>query len=314
MARSILVIDPDADFFRSRLAAAFPALEVHTAAAPAAVKQDVSGIEALCGMPRAFSADIVGRASRLKWIQAFTTGTDHITRLPSLKKDTVITSMRGIHGPQMAEMAVMLMMALARDLPRMIRNQEKQVWNRFLQRRLFGKTVAILGIGISGEDLGPRCKALGMTVIGVSGTPRAVAGFDRVVPRTELLRAVAEADFLVVLVPYDKSTDKIVNADVFNAMKPGAYLVNIARGGICDEDALVTALREKRIAGAALDVFRSEPLSPESPLWKMENVIVTPHHAGQCDVYNDLVFEVLQKNVKCFIEGRWSEMVNLVPH
>ena len=314
MPGSILVIDPDADFFKQRLSAAFPQLEVKTAQSTAEAGALVSDVEVFAGMPRFYTDQLVREAKRLRWIQVFTTGTDHITGLNSLRPDTLVTSMRGIHGPQMAEMAVMMMLALARDLPRMVRNQREENWARFLQRRLYGKAVLILGVGTIGAELGPRCKALGMNVVGVSSAPRAVRGFDAIVPRSELANAAAAADFLVVLVPYDRSTDKIVDAGLLRAMKPSACVINIARGAVCDEQALIEALREKRIAGAGLDVFQTEPLPADSPLWRMDNVIVTPHQGGQCDVYNELVLDLFQKNVKCFLEGRVSEMVNLVAH
>jgi phosphoglycerate dehydrogenase-like enzyme len=314
MPRSILVVDPEADFYRERLLAAFPQLEVKTALSTTEAMPHAPDVDAFAGMPRFFNDAMVRDARRLRWIQVFTTGVDHVIGLASLKAETIVTSLRGIHGPQMAEMAVMHMLALARDLPRMVRNQQHELWDRFLQRRLYGKTVVILGVGISGEELAPRCKALGMTVVGVSSSPRAVPGFDRIVPRAELIAAAREADFLAVLVPYDKSTDKIVNEALLCAMKPSAYLVNIARGGVCDEQALIDALEQKRIAGAALDVFKTEPLPASSPLWRMPNVIVTPHEAGQCDVYNDLVFALFQKNVQCFLEDRVSDMVNRVAH
>ena len=314
MPRSILVIDPHADFYKQKLQAHFPQLEVKTAHSTAEASPLVPDVEVFAGMPRSYSDDLVREAKRLKWIQVFTTGTDHITSMPSLKPDTLVTSTRGMHGPQMAEMALMLMLALARDLPRMVRNQQSATWERFQQRRLYGKTVLILGVGIIGEELAVRCKALGMRVIGVSSAPRAVPGFDRLLPRSALLRSAGEADFLVVLVPADPSTDKIVNHALLRAMKPSAYLVNIARGAVCDEQALIAALREKRIAGAGLDVFQVEPLPADNPLWRMQNVIITPHQGGQCDVYNDLVLEVFRKNIECFLEGRVSDMVNLVPH
>jgi len=314
VSRSILVIDPDAGFFKQRLEAAFRGLEVKAARSSDEALRFVGEVEVFAGLPRFFRDDMVREAKRLKWIQLFTTGTDHITGMASLKPDTLVTSTRGMHGPQMAEMALMLMLALARDLPRMVRNQAKGVWERFLQRRLYGKSVLIFGVGLIGEELGLRCKALGMTVTGVTNTPRIVPGFDRMVPRSELLQAAGGADFLVVLVPADPSTDKIVNRELLRAMKPSAYLVNIARGSVCDEQALAEALREKRIAGAGLDVFQTEPLPADSPLWRMQNVIVTPHQGGQCDVYNELVLEIFQKNLQCFLEGRVADMVNLVPH
>ncbi len=314
MSRSILVIDPDARFFKQRLEAAFRGLEVRAVRSSEEALPFLGEVEAFAGLPRFFGDDMVRDAQRLKWIQVFTTGTDHITAMKSLNPDTLVSSTRGMHGPQMAEMALMLMMALARDLPRMVRNQARAVWERFLQRRLYGKSVLIFGVGLIGGELALRCKALGMTVTGVTNTPRVAPGFDRMVPRSELLGAVADADFVVVLVPADPSTDKIVNRELLGAMKSSAYLVNIARGAVCDEQALAEALRGKRIAGAGLDVFQVEPLPADSPLWRMENVIVTPHQGGQCDVYNELVLEIFQKNLRCFLENRVADMVNLVPH
>ncbi len=314
MSRSILVIDPDAEFFRRRLEDANRGLEVKAAGSTDEALAFVGEAEVFAGLPRFFRDDMVREAKHLKWIQLFTTGTDHITGMKSLKPETLVTSTRGMHGPQMAEMALMLMLALARDLPRMVRNQARSVWQRFLQRRLYGKSVLVFGVGLIGEELGLRCKALGMTVVGVTNTPRTAPGFDRMVPRSELLKAASETDFLVVLVPADESTNKIVNRELLHAMKPSAFLVNIARGAVCDEPALVEALNEKRIAGAGLDVFAVEPLPASSPLWRMQNVIVTPHQGGQCDVYNELVLEIFQKNMQCFLEGRGGDMLNLVPH
>jgi phosphoglycerate dehydrogenase-like enzyme len=312
----VLIIDPLGDYYREGLQRAFPSLAVSNVAAGSEVGDLMADADVLCAMggARVFDDELVRRASKLKWIQAFTTGTDGITRQPSLKREVLLTSMRGIHGPQMSEMALLMMIALARDYPRMFRNQEKRAWERFRQRRLYDKTLAILGVGIIGTDLAKRAKAFGMTVIGITGTPRAVPGFDRMVGRAGLEEAAGEADFLAVLVPYSADTDKIVNARVLAAMKREAYLVNIARGGVCDEEALLAALREKRIAGAALDVFASEPLDPAHPFWKMDNVIVSPHLGGQSDVYHEQVLEVLVSNMRCFLENRSADMVNRVPH
>jgi D-2-hydroxyacid dehydrogenase (NADP+) len=254
------------------------------------------------------------RATRLEWIQAFTTGTDAVKHLPSLRSEVILTSMRGIHGPQMAEMAMLLMIALARDFPRHIRNQQEHRWTKHEQRQLCGKTVAILGIGVSGEALAIRAKAFDMHVIGITGTPRDLPGFDRVLPRERLLEAAAEADFLCLLLPWTPENDKIIDARVLNAMKPGACLVNIARGGVCDEQALLVALRSRRLAGAALDVFKPEPLDPSHPFWDMDNVIITPHTAGDSDNYHERALDVTIENMRKFLAGRPGEMVNLVSH
>ncbi|MFM9966989.1 MAG: D-2-hydroxyacid dehydrogenase [Burkholderiales bacterium] len=309
---SILVANRDARYFKEKLAAVFPDVEVLAATSKDEARSKASGIDVLAGLPSFFDDELIASASRLKWIQVFTAGVDQILAFKAVKPDHVITSVRGIHGPQMAEMAMMLMLALARDLPRMLRNQQQGQWQRFPQHRLSGKTVVLLGMGASGMELAVRCKALGMVVVGVSRTDRPVPGVDRILARAELLAAAALADYLVVLAPYESSTHGLVNKAVLDAMKPSAFLINIARGAVCDEPALIDALRVRRIAGAALDVFHGEPLSSSSPLWGMDNVIVTPHQAGECDVYNDLILEVFNYNVGCFLEGRLSDMKNPV--
>ncbi|OGA95566.1 MAG: hypothetical protein A3G27_13315 [Betaproteobacteria bacterium RIFCSPLOWO2_12_FULL_66_14] len=316
MAIQVLIIDPLGEYYRKGLQAAFPSIDIRTVATRPEVGELMADVDVICAMGglRVFDDELVRKAVRLRWIQAFTTGTDGVTRQPSLKREVLLTSMRGIHGPQMSEMALLMMIALARDYPRMLRNQDRAVWDRFQQRRLFGKTVAILGVGIIGTDLAKRAKAFGMRVIGISSTPRPLASFDRMYARAELEKAASEADFLVVLVPYSSETDRIVNERILSAMKPSAYLINIARGGVCDEQALLAALQEKRIAGAALDVFAREPLDPAHPFWKMDNVIVTPHLGGQSDVYHEQVLDVLLTNMKCFVENRHCEMINLVAH
>jgi D-2-hydroxyacid dehydrogenase (NADP+) len=317
MSRSILIIDDThAEHYRTELGKKFPDLAFHARPTKADVGEEVNQVEAIFGIgtTRIFSDEMVRKAKRLKWIQAFTTGTDGVTSLPSLPRDVVVTSGRGVHGPQVSEMALLMMLSLGRDLPRMLRNQAKAVWERFFQRRLFGKTVVIFGVGIIGADLGARCQAFGMKVIGVTRTPRALAGFERIMKYEELDRAAAEADYLVVIAPYSAQTDKIVNARVFRSMKTGAYLVNVSRGGVCDEQALLEALRDKRIAGAGLDVFATEPLPPGHPFWQDERVIVTPHMSGGSDFSPALLMPMLEANIRCFLAGRLSDMINIVAH
>ena len=317
MPRSMLIIDDTyAEYYRAELGRRYPGITFHARPTKADVGDEVIDVEAIFGIAttRIFSEEMLRKAKRLKWIQAFTTGTDGLTRLPSLAKDVVVTSGRGVHGPQVSEMALLMMLALGRDLPRILRNQTKVVWERFFQRRIYGKTVVILGVGIIGSDLAARCKAFGMKVIGVTRTPRSLPAFERMMKYEELERAAAEADYLVVIAPYSSQTDKIVDAKVFKAMKPSAYLVNVSRGGVCDEQALLEALRENRIAGAGLDVFAIEPLPAGHPFWHDERVIVTPHISGGSDFSPALLLPMIESNMRCFLEGRLSDMVNIVPH
>lgn len=256
--------------------------------------------------------DVYRQAPRLQWVQALGTGVDRITDAPSLGPEVIVTNIRGVHGPPVAEGVLAAMLALARQLPRSLRAQERRAWERFPVRLLDGKTAAVLGIGVIAEALGPRLKALGMRVVGISSGPRAVPGFDRILPRDALVAAAGNCDFLVLLTPHTPATHHIVNAAVLAALKPGCFLVNLARGGIVDEDALVRALAEGRLAGAALDVFSTEPPPPDHPFWAMKNVIMTPHLGGFYEEYPEQVLPVVEENLRRFLAGDRAHMINVV--
>jgi len=239
-------------------------------------------------------------------------GTDWVWRLENLGDDILITSTRGIHGPPVSEMGLMLMMGLGRGLPTFIDNQRAVNWVRHPGSLLHGKTVGILGVGAIAEELAPKCKALGMTVVGISETERQVAGFDRFAHRRELIEVASELDYLILLVPYTPDTESIINAEILAAMKPTAYLINLARGGVVNEDDLIKAIQSKVIAGAGLDAFRTEPLPTDSPLWQMENVIVTPHNSGLYDEYPKQALPILEHNLRCFLAAKPEDMINRV--
>ncbi len=258
-------------------------------------------------------ADQVFRAAgKLKWVQALGTGVDNIADRPTLRPDVILTRMHAIHGPPMAEAALMAMLALSRDLPRLIRNQQDRRWERWPARLLQGKTVGILGVGAIAEVLAPRCQMMGMRVVGISSSPREVAGFDRMVSRDHLTEAVRELDYLVLLAPYAKDTHHIVDARVLAAMKADAFLINLARGEVVDEDALLAALRGRKIAGAALDVFSQEPLPEDHPFWTLPNVLITPHVGGFNDGYAQQAIPLVLENIRRFVAGNTGDMLNVV--
>jgi D-2-hydroxyacid dehydrogenase (NADP+) len=255
---------------------------------------------------------VLRQASRLKWIQALGTGVDNIVDRPALRPDVILTNIRGIHGAAMSEAALMAMLALTRDLPRLVRQQNNRIWERRPGRLLESKSVGIFGIGAIAQALAPRCRAMGMRIIGISSAKRDVEGFDRMFGREELLSAVHDLDYLVLLTPYSPATHHIVDARVLAAMKPSSYLINLARGGVVDEESLITALQERRIAGAALDVFAKEPLAQNSPFWTMDNVLVTPHVGGFNDEYARQALEVVNENIRRFLAGDTANMINVV--
>lgn len=315
-SRVIYIGAPEANAadFLARARRDFPGLDLFATDDRDAASGALAAAEAIIAHHFQFDEALLTRAPKLRWIQSLTTGTDAILRLSALSPEVVVTSTRGMHGPQVSELVLLDMLALARDLPRMLRNQQQRQWRRWPQPLLLGKTAVIVGVGSIAETLGPRCKALGMTVYGVSGSTRRPPGFDRIFDRGELPHAASLADFLVLIVPLTPQTENLVDRRVLGAMKPSAFLVNVARGGVLDEQALLEALHEGRLAGAALDVFRQTPLPADSPLWSEERLILTPLIGGMSDVYLEQAYPIVRRNLQCFLAGRPDEMLNVVPH
>jgi D-2-hydroxyacid dehydrogenase (NADP+) len=289
----------------------FPALTVQTAGTIDELKANIGRAEILMSFGVRLPPGIFARASRLKWVHAFGTGVDGIADQETLHRDVLITSTKGIHGPPVAEAALASMLALSRDLPRSVRGQDRRVWDKWRMRLLDRKIVGILGVGAIAQALAPRCRAMGMTVVGISRTPRPAAGFDRIVPRSDLERVVGDLDYLVLLLPLEPDTRHIVGDRVLAAMKPTSYLINVARGGVLNDAALVRALESKKLAGAALDVFDQEPLPIDHPFWRMPNVIITPHFGGYYDRYVEDSADQICRNLERFLAGRVAEMENV---
>lgn len=298
--------------YYNHLRAKFPEVNIHMVDHHSKVGPYIGSADILVTFGPMMADHVLKDATNLKWIQALGTGVDGIADQPSLRDDILITSVHGIHGAAVSEAAIMLMLALSRELPRVVRNQDRHKWDRFPARLLKDKTVGIFGVGAIAEELAPKCKAFGMTVVGISSTKREVAGFDRMYGRDELEHAVREVDYLVLLTPYSPATRGIVGAKTFSAMKPTSYLVNLARGGVVDEEALIKALKQGQIAGAALDVFNQEPLPVDHPFWTMENVLVTPHLGGFYDTYPAYALPVVEENLRRFLAGDTKNMINVV--
>jgi D-2-hydroxyacid dehydrogenase (NADP+) len=298
--------------YYTRLRSTFPDLTINLVDHHSKVNPYVQSATILMTYGPMMSDHVVRDGVKLQWIQALGTGVDNLIDLPSLRPDILITNIRGIHGAPMSEAAIMAMLALSRDFPRVLRNQNQRLWERWPPRLLNEKTLGILGVGTIAEALALRCKALGMTVVGISSVKRDVPGFDQIYRREDLISAVSSFDFFVVLTPYSSATRNIVDAAVFSAMKSSSYFINLARGGVVDEAALIQALERSQIAGAALDVFNQEPLPEQHPLWEMKNVILTPHLAGFYDGYAARALPVIEENIRRFLAGDIANMINVV--
>ena len=298
--------------YKAMLLERFPQLTIHVVGHHNDVGPYIANTDILLCFSPPMADHVVRDAPKLKWIQALGTGVDNIVDLPSLGKEVVVTNIRGIHGAPVSEATIAYMLSLARDMPRSTHAQDKSTWERWPARLLDGKTVGILGVGLIAEYLAPICKQFGMTVIGISGSPRPAKGFDRIVARADLMKVVPELDYLVALAPLTPETRGIVGEKLLAAMKPSAYLVNVARGGVVDEKALIATLEAGQIAGAALDVFSEEPLPSTSLLWKTKNLTIFPHLGGYSHGYEDRAMPTIEGNMRKFLSNDLKSMINIV--
>ena len=307
----VLIVDVHAEMYRDRLREKFSALQFKLFRSGREVSGDLSDIDVMIMFGIEIQDFMLSGAPRLQWIQSLATGVDHFLRCPSLKPDVLITSGRGIHGAPMREQVLYMMMAVSRDAVRQVGDQKAHFWERRLWSTLHGKTAVIAGTGIVGSAIGELLKVLGMHVIGVTRTPRQTAGFDEMIAADRLADA-ARADYLINMLPASADNIDIFNEKIFAAMKPTAYYISAGRGQTVDEVAMLAVLRERRIAGAALEVFQTEPLPPDSPFWDLPNVFITPHIGGYVVEYEEFIMPLVIDNMRLFLAGRQSEMQNIV--
>lgn len=268
----------------------------------------------------------------LKWLQAHFAGVDGLLQQPLLQKreDVQITSMRGIHATNIAEYAFAMMLSFGHNLPHWRREQIANSWgeNRYdmTPRELRGSTLGIVGYGAIGREIARVAKVFGMTVLATKRNVKKVEDdtgfviegtgdqlgekFDRLYPPQALATMVRDCDFVVITVPRTDATQNAFDARVIKAMKKGAFLVNVGRGGVVDEAALIEALQKGDLGGVAMDVFGEEPLPDDSPFWKMPNFILTPHIAGNARDYIEKAAKVFEENLRRYVNG--DELINLV--
>lgn len=224
--------------------------------------------------------DVWRHARRLRWLQAMGAGVDWAL-VPTLPRDVVVTRAPGVFGPWMVEYVLGWCLCVTQRVPVFTSAQRERRWLRdVIPERLGGRTLAVVGLGDVGRAIARSARALGMAVVGVSLSGRPVRGVKQVFTPDALRSALALADFVVLTVPLTRETRGMIGRQELKAMRPGAWLVNIARGPVVDERALVDALQARRIGGAILDVFATEPLPAHHPLWRFDNVVITPHISG----------------------------------
>ena len=255
-------------------------------------------------------------APRVKWVQATSSGIgNRVARLGLKDSKILLTTARGVHAGPLAEFVFHSIIGHWKQHLRVQDDQKRHHWARYCGEELAGKTLAIIGTGEVGRRIIQIGKAFEMRVLALArpGSKRTAAelGVDALFASTDLHRLLGEADALVLIIPHTAETEGLIDRAAIAALKPGAVLVNIARGQVIDEQAMIDALRTGHLAFAALDVFSVEPLPASSPLWDMTNVLVSPHSASTAATENGKIADIFCRNLKCFVEGRVSEMINM---
>jgi len=274
-------------------------------------KAALSGVEVIFG-PNTLPPAIVDSAKDLKWFQTITAGVDRMAADGMLTDRYVITKVSGLASVAIAEYVIGAMVMLAKGLHGSVRDQQEHKWSFRFTSELPGKTCGIIGLGAIGRETAKRARAFGMRVVATRRRPGENEGdpdCDALFPHSELTRVLQESDYVVLCVPLTDETRHLIGAEELKAMKPTASLINIARGGVIDQEALYAALTDGTIASAALDVFEPEPLPAESPFWDLPNVIVTPHISGAVEGYGHRAAAIFVANLRRYVAGEPLENV-----
>ncbi len=257
--------------------------------------------------------DIIRRAPNLKWFQATSAGVDRLAGTEVWNSKAIITGVSGIHATAISEFTLGSMLMLVKGAMDGFRNQQEHSWRRYGASLLAGKTLGVVGLGNIGRETARLAKAFHMEVVATRRSTRRTGrarNVDVLLPPSELKQLLGMSDYVVLCTPLTPETRNLIGAEELAAMKPSSYLINISRGGVVDEDALITALKGKKIAGAALDVTVREPLPPESPLWDLDNVILSPHISGGMEDYMLRATDIFCENLVRYRSGR--KLINLV--
>lgn len=295
-------------WFGQRLSQEFPQLQIAVRNTYVGIESDLSDAEVIFTLslrPEQFAL-----ASKLRWIHAPTAAVHQFMFPQLVSSEVVLTNSREVHGPVVAEHVMALIFALAKKIPQAVLFQQKHVWGQESMwndgvhlREISGATLGLVGVGSIGRRVAQMASALGMRVIAVrehveKGRPE---GVEAVFAPSALDKMLRQSDYVVVAAPLIGATHGLINAARLAVMKPGACVINVGRGPQVDTVALADALRKRRIAGAALDVFDQEPLPQDSPLWSVENLLITPHTAGLTEKLWNRHYELFSDNLRRYL-------------
>lgn len=261
------------------------------------------------------AAQLTTLAPRLRWVQSTSAGVGQTAKRFGLDKtEVIVTTASGVHAGPLAEFVLMAMLMFTKRHGHLMELKAQRKFARFVSGALPGKTLAIIGPGKIGREIARLARPFGvrLTALARVNHPAEELGVDQVYSRKQLHTMLGEADFVVLAVPHTAETEGLLGAAEIAAMKPSAVLINIARGLIVDEDALLVALRDGHLAGAALDVFRQEPLPADSPFWDLPNVIVNSHSASTAEGENAKIVDLFCDNLRHYLAGKTAQMHNVL--
>jgi phosphoglycerate dehydrogenase-like enzyme len=298
-------------WFSERLSGEFPQLEVVQLNSYENVGQEIADAEIMFGIslrPEQFLT-----ARKLRWIHSQAAAVHQFLFPEFVNSDVILTNARDVHGPVVAEQVIAMMFALARQIPAAARFQQKHIWGQEAMwrgksrpRELAGATVGLVGLGSIGRNVAKRASALGMRVVAVREHPEKEKPqyVDEVFPSSKLSDVLAQSDYVVLSTPVTPETTGMIGGQQLAAMKSDACLINVGRGLLIDEAALINALLTQKIGGAALDVFDQEPLPSDSPLWDLENLLITPHTGGMSDKMWERHYTLFSENLRRYFSGQ----------
>lgn len=298
-------------WFAERLRDEFSQFEVVQLNSYENVEREISDVEIMFGIslrPEQFLA-----AKKLRWIHSQAAAVHQLMFPELVKSDVVITNARDVHGPVVAEQVMAMIFALAKGIPAAVRFQQNHVWGQeqiwregSRPKEIAGATVGLVGLGSIGRNVAKHASAMGMKVIAVREHPEKEKpeNIEEVLPSSKLLQLLAKSDYVVLSVPVTPQTTGMISSAQLTAMKADSFLINVGRGPLIDESALIDALHERKIAGAALDVFDQEPLPSDSPFWDLDNLLITPHTAGMSERMWERHYTLFSENLRRYLSGR----------
>ncbi|MGH9514115.1 MAG: D-2-hydroxyacid dehydrogenase [Terriglobales bacterium] len=296
--------------FAERLRGEFPQVDVAQLTSYENVEQQIKDVEILFGIsirPEQFLA-----AQKLRWIHSQAAAVHQLMFPELVNSNVIITNARDVHGPVVAEQVMAMIYALAKQIAAAVRFQEKHEWGQdtiskmIAPREIAGTTLGLVGVGSIGRNVAKHAAALGMYVVAVREHPEKEKPehVDEVWPSSQLLHLLGQSDYVVLSAPVTPASTGLIGKEQLAAMKPHARLINVGRGPLIDEPALIDALRDGKIGGAALDVFDKEPLPADSPLWDLDNLLIMPHTAGISEKMWERHYELFSENLRRYFAGQ----------